>query len=201
MDAAYSQPPSAGEMGVVIIFPIVIAVVYVIAMWRVFTKAGQPGWACIIPIYNLYVLLQIIGRPGWWLLLYFIPGVNLVVSVINALDLAKAFGKSSMFGIFGLWLFGFIGYLMLGFGKDQYLGPNGMGTDSLSTVPPHAGEVTPMNKPPVTAQPVAEKPLIQDVTPMTPAATSSSDVTPVSPVPATTASGDTAPTEPTKPAA
>ena len=99
-----------------------LVVVFVMGMWRVFVKAGQPGWAVIIPIYNLYILLKIIGRPGWWLLFYLIPIVNIVVSLINAIDLAKAFGKSTVFGVFGLWLFAFVGYLILGFGSAKYIG-------------------------------------------------------------------------------
>lgn len=111
--------------GVWLLFWLVFAVVMVAAMWKVFTKAGQPGWAAIVPIYNYYVMLQIVGRPAWWLLLYFIPLVNFIVLIMVSLDMAKAFGKSEVFGIVGLILFSPIGYLMLGFGKDKYVGaPN-----------------------------------------------------------------------------
>lgn len=90
--------------------------------WKVFTKAGQPGWASLIPIYNAYILLKIVGKPGWWLLLFLIPIVNIVIAIIVALDLAKAFGKSTAFGI-GLVFFGFIFYPILGFGSATYQGP------------------------------------------------------------------------------
>ncbi|MEU4801837.1 DUF5684 domain-containing protein [Actinosynnema sp. NPDC023587] len=106
-----------------IIISLVIAVLMIAAMWKVFAKAGQPGWAAIIPIYNIYVLLKVAGRPGWWLILFIIPVVNLVMSVILALDVAKAFGKSGVFGFFGLWLFGIVGYPVLGFGSARYQGP------------------------------------------------------------------------------
>jgi hypothetical protein len=115
---------SSGDMnpGLVLLY-IAIILVYVIAMWRIFTKAKKPGWAALIPIYNAYVQLKIINRPGWWILLYFIPFVNLVVSIVVAVDLAKAFGKSTAFGVIGLWLFSIVGYLILGYGDAQYKMP------------------------------------------------------------------------------
>lgn len=94
----------------------------IIAFWRVFTKAGKPGWASIIPIYNLYVLLKIVGKPGWWVILYLIPLVNIVVHIIVAIDTARVFGKSTTFGVVGLWMFSLIGYAILGFGSARYLG-------------------------------------------------------------------------------
>jgi hypothetical protein len=101
------------------LFFIVVVVLYIAAYWRVYTKAGEPGWGSLIPIYNLYLLCKIAGRPGWWLLLYFIPFVNIGISLIVSLDLAKAFSKSSGFGV-GLWLLSFIFYPILGFGSAQY---------------------------------------------------------------------------------
>lgn len=100
----------------------VVVLLSLIAMWRIFEKAKKPGWAAIIPIYNIYVGLKIIGRPGWWLLLYLVPLVNIVVQIVVAIDTAKAFGKSATFGFFGLWLFSFIGFMILGFGDAKYKG-------------------------------------------------------------------------------
>jgi hypothetical protein len=103
---------------------ILIFVVLIIAgMWRMFVKAGKPGWAAIIPIYNIYVLLQIVGRPGWWLILFFIPIVNVVVALLVSIDLAKSFDKSAAWGIILLFIFNAIGYLILGFGDARYKGP------------------------------------------------------------------------------
>lgn len=93
-----------------------------IGLWFVFKKAGQPGWKGIIPIYNTYVLLKLVGRPGWWLILFFIPLVNVIMLLVLALDVAKAFGKGTAFAIFWLWLFPFVGYLILGFGDATYHG-------------------------------------------------------------------------------
>ncbi|MER5266135.1 DUF5684 domain-containing protein [Actinosynnema sp. NPDC002837] len=101
----------------------VIGLFLIVAMWKVFAKAGKPGWAAIIPLYNIYVQLKIVGRPGWWLILFFIPVVNIVISLLVAIDMAKSFGKGSGFGVVGLWLFGFVGYPMLAFGSATYRGP------------------------------------------------------------------------------
>lgn len=95
-------------------------VVFVIAsMWIVFEKAGHPGWAAIIPIYNIYIMLLIAGRPGWWLVLFLIPIVNIIVEVIISIDIARNFGKSTGFGI-GLLLLSFIFYPILAFGDATY---------------------------------------------------------------------------------
>lgn len=104
---------------------IVLAMVAIaiIGMWKVFVKAGQPGWACLIPIYNVYILLQIAGRPAWWLILYFVPLANIIVAAIVAMDIAKAFGQSAVFGFVLLFLLSGIGFLILGFGNARYLGP------------------------------------------------------------------------------
>ena len=92
-------------------------------LWKVFTKAGQPGWAALVPVYNLIVLLQIVGRPIWWFILFLIPLVGLVVAIIVAIDVAKSFGKGVGFGI-GIAFLGFIFYPILGFGDAQYVGPS-----------------------------------------------------------------------------
>jgi hypothetical protein len=108
------------------IFGLLIALVLIVAMWKVFTKAGQPGWASIIPIYNLYIWCKIVGRPWWWILLMLIPFVNFIVCIILCIDLAKSFGKGVGFGI-GLALLGIIFFPILGFGSAQYQGPSAGG--------------------------------------------------------------------------
>ncbi|MGA2182456.1 MAG: DUF5684 domain-containing protein [Bryobacteraceae bacterium] len=100
-----------------------VAVVFIIGYWKVFVKAGQPGWAILIPIYNIYILLKVAGRPGWWVLLFLIPFVNIVIMLLVAIDVAKSFGQSAVFGVVLLFLLSGIGYLVLGFGKYKYIGP------------------------------------------------------------------------------
>ena len=98
----------------------------VVSAWKVFKKAGVPGWAAIIPIYNEWKLLEIGGQPGWWAIVSIIPFIGIVTIVPIFLaykELAKRFGKSLSFAIFWLLLFGFIGYPILAFGKATYNSP------------------------------------------------------------------------------
>lgn len=90
-------------------------------IWKTFEKAGKPGWAAIVPIYNVWVMLQIAGKPGWWLLLMFIPLVNLVIAIMVSIAIAERFGKGTGFGL-GLAFLGFIFYPILGFGDATYSG-------------------------------------------------------------------------------
>ena len=105
--------------GITLIVNIAIALLMVISIWKVFIKAGQPGWAAIVPIYNMYVLLKIAGKPGWWILLLFVPVVNLVISIIALLGLAENFGKGAGFAI-GLLFLPIIFYPILAFGSATY---------------------------------------------------------------------------------
>jgi hypothetical protein len=98
-------------------------VVFVAAYWVIFQKAGKPGWAAIVPIYNIIVMLQIVNRPGWWFLLMLIPFVNFVVMILVMLDFAKAFGRSTAFGL-GLIFLAPIFFLILAFGGSRYVGIN-----------------------------------------------------------------------------
>lgn len=122
------------------LFSMVVIAVFVVSLWKIFVKMGKPGWAALIPFYNSYLLLTALGKPGWWLVLYFVPIANLVVVYIVSVALAKAFGKSTLFGILGLFLFGIVGYPMLAFGSAKYMG----GNVSASTPP-----TIPVSEPPL----------------------------------------------------
>jgi hypothetical protein len=101
-----------------------IVVFLIAAMWKLFEKAGQPGWAAIVPIYNTYIMLKIGGKPGWWLLLMFIPVVNIIFAVWMINMISKSFGKDEGFTV-GLVLLGIVFFPILGFGEARYLGPYG----------------------------------------------------------------------------
>jgi chromate transport protein ChrA len=102
-----------------IVFLAVIALL-IAARWRIFQKAGRPGWTSIVPIYSTIVLLEIVKRPTWWiLLLIFIPFVNVIIYLLVNIDLAKAFNKSEGFGV-GLSFLSFVFYPILGFGDAEY---------------------------------------------------------------------------------
>ena len=109
-----------GIVGIIVY--VAIFVVLIAAGWKLFTKAGKPGWAVLIPIYNIIVMLEIVGKPVWWIVLLLIPLVSLVIAIILCIELAKCFGKSAGYGI-GIALLGFIFIPMLAFGDAQYTAP------------------------------------------------------------------------------
>jgi hypothetical protein len=114
---------SGAALGFWLALYFVAVAVAIVAMWKLFTKAGEAGWKSLVPFYNTYTMFRIAGRNGWWFLLLGVPIVNFVLLVVLALDLAKHFGKSSLFAIFGLLIFPVVGYLMLAFGDAKYVGP------------------------------------------------------------------------------
>ena len=116
---AQSEDGAAGGFGAIIW--LLVAILVIAGMWKVFTKAGKPGWAAIIPIYNTIVLLQIAGKPVWWFLLFFIPVVNIVIAVLVMIGVAKAFGKGTGFAL-GLLFLSPIFIPILGFSDAQYTG-------------------------------------------------------------------------------
>lgn len=117
-----AEGPGGAAGGVILVVQLAVLVLAVAGMWKVFEKAGKPGWGAIIPIYNIVLLLEIVGKPIWWIILLFIPCVGIVITLILFLELAKCFGKGAGYGI-GLFLLGFIFFPMLGFGDAKYLGP------------------------------------------------------------------------------
>ena len=130
--AAFQEDTSPGEGaagligalfgGVFMLVALAVLVVVLVSLWKIFEKAGKPGWAGIVPIYNAIVLMEIVGRPVWWVVLMFVPCVSIVVGIILCIDLAKSFGKDVAYGI-GLALLGFVFFPMLAFGDARYVGP------------------------------------------------------------------------------
>ncbi len=115
-------PAAAMFSGVFMLVWLAFLVFVIAGMWKTFVKAGQPGWAAIIPIYNLVVLVQIVGRPLWWVIVMLIPCVNIIFFIILMNDLSKSFGQSLGFTI-GLIVLSFIFIPILGFGGARYVGP------------------------------------------------------------------------------
>lgn len=87
---------------------------------QTFAKAGMPRWGAFVPVYNLVLMLQVAQRPAWWLILFLIPGVNVIAAIVVSVDIAKVFGKGTGFGC-GLAFIGFVFYPILGFGDAVYL--------------------------------------------------------------------------------
>lgn len=105
-----------------LLFNIAVALIMVVSLWKIFTKAGKPGWASIIPIYNVIVILDIVKRPTWWVVLFFVPFVNIVIMFMVFYDLSKSFGKDIGYAI-GLTFVPIIFLPMLGLGKSTYTPP------------------------------------------------------------------------------
>ncbi len=114
----YAASAGGGASGII---SLILCLVIVVSFWKLFTKAGQPGWAAIIPIFNLYILCKIGGRPGWWVILMFIPLVNFIIWIVLSIDVAKKFGKGAGFGV-GIAFLSFIFVPILAFGDARYEG-------------------------------------------------------------------------------
>lgn len=107
---------------VMMVFYLAVLVLVIAGGWKTFAKAGKPGWAIIVPIYNVIVMLEIIGRPLWWIILMLIPFVNFIVAIVICVDMAKSFGRGIGTAL-GLIFLPFIFYPILGFGSAEYQGP------------------------------------------------------------------------------
>ncbi|GIL22095.1 MAG: hypothetical protein BroJett042_06080 [Bacteroidota bacterium] len=123
-DFNYDSGAATGIFGTFFILWLVVLVFYLFCMWKIFEKAGKPGWAAIIPIYNYIVLLEIVGKPVWWVILLLIPFVNIFVGFYIIHLLSKSFGHDIGFTLLLIFL-GFIGIPMLAFGSSKYVGPAG----------------------------------------------------------------------------
>jgi len=111
---------ASSSSGVVLaIIGLAVMLFELVAVWKVFTKAGRHGWAVLIPIYNGWTLCKAAKRPGWWVFLFLVPLLNIVIGFIVLIDLAKAFGKGTGFGVLS-YFFGFITMPILGFGSATY---------------------------------------------------------------------------------
>ena len=183
-DGLTTTSSSAAMDGAVLMIMLVVSgivfllsIVTMVGMWKAFAKAGKPGWAAIVPIYNNIVQLEIAGRPAWWVLLtMFVPIFGVWVAIVALIDLAKSYGKSGGFAAL-LILVPIVGWLILGFGKDKYLGPVAAGRTDFMPAP---------GAPVAYAQPVAPQ--------MPNAATDAAPVAPVTPV-----ANDQQPTPPQNP--
>jgi hypothetical protein len=133
--AQVTYEASGVGVGAILLWVAIVYALVVIPYWMIFTKAGQPGWPALIPIYSTYILLKVVGRPGWWLILYFIPFVNVVIYIIVSNDLSKSFGHGVGFTL-GLIFLSIIFLYILAFGGSTYRGPVGAIASSASPPPP-----------------------------------------------------------------
>ena len=117
-----SNAAAAGVLIVYYLIIIAVAVLVLVSWWKIFVKAGKPGWAAIVPFYNMYCMYSISFGNGWLFLLGFVPCVNIVVQIIMYVKLSQAFGKSGGYAV-GLIFLPVIFLPMLGFGDADYVGP------------------------------------------------------------------------------
>lgn len=104
-----------------IIVYLLIAAVIIVSYWKIYTKAGKPGWAAIVPIYNIIILLEIVKKPVWWVILFFIPCANIVAMVLVALEFVKVFGKPSWHAALMI-LVGIVYLPYIAFSDAKYVG-------------------------------------------------------------------------------
>ncbi|MBS1487685.1 MAG: signal peptidase I [Bacteroidetes bacterium] len=109
-------------LGIFAVIYVAIIVLMIVSMWKIFVKAGKPGWAAIIPIYNIIVLLEIVNKPIWWFILLIIPLVNFIILIILIHRLSLSFGQGVGFTLLLIFV-GIIGFPMLAFGDYKYVGP------------------------------------------------------------------------------
>lgn len=108
--------------GITLLIILIIEILILFATWKMYEKAGEAGWKCLIPIYNTYILYKIINGNGWTFLITLIPFIGWIYSIIVLNRLSKAFGHGIGFTL-GLIFFSPIFYLILGLGTDEYYGP------------------------------------------------------------------------------
>ncbi len=140
-DAMLGQAAAGGALFAFLLF-FAFIFLFVAGMWKVYAKAGAPGWGALVPVYNLYLLCRIAGRPGWWLVLFVLPIIGLIPAIVIPMDIARNFGKGIGFGL-GLMFFGFFFYPILGFGSSQYLPLESAAFDDGPTFTPDEHAATP----------------------------------------------------------
>jgi len=148
----------AAIFAVMLIPFLIISVILIISYWKIYEKAGKPGWASLIPIYNIIVLLEIVGKPTWWVILILFPCTAPIFGIWLTNLLSKSFGQSEGFTI-GLLLLGFVFYPVLAFGNYKYLGPSAKEAGGLRPADPSMGYRDPFNNtPPPTPPPAPPTP-------------------------------------------
>lgn len=116
---------AAGIGAGMIIFYLIVYAFIAFCLYKIFQKAGKENaWAAFIPIYNFVVLLEVIGKPIWWIVMLIIPCVNLYFLVMTYIELGKRFGKDTVWSVIFLLFLGIIGLPMLAFGDAQYTPPS-----------------------------------------------------------------------------
>lgn len=140
-----------------------IAIFLIVCEWKVYVKAGKPGWAAIIPIYNWIIMFEMAGKPAWWVIWMFIPIANLIVVIITMLEIGRRFGKSTVWSVFLLLIFSIVGWIILAFDNSVY-----SSDDAAAPINPPTPAV-PATDPPAPDLPPAEDLAAEAMPPVQPA--------------------------------
>src|SRR5690242_15241696 len=114
----YAPAEPSAAAGVIVLVIIATLVVSIASLWRLFESVGEPGWAAVVPVYNLVVTLRVAGMSAWWMLALLIPYVGVLAFLPVALAFAQRFGRGAGFGV-GIWLFPFIFFPILAFSAPR----------------------------------------------------------------------------------
>jgi hypothetical protein len=136
------ETTNSGAGGALILWYIVLYVIFALPLFFVFKKAGSDmAWGAFVPIFSIYVLLKVVGRPGWWLVLYIIPIVSLIILIIVWNDLSKSFGHGAGFTV-GLIFLPWIFLAILAWGSSTYRGPSAPSAGGMVAAPPPPPPIT-----------------------------------------------------------
>ena len=125
VDQTTNTAADGGMLSTMLVLIGAVYLFFLVATWKLYFKAGRPGWASLIPIYTTVVFCRICGRSGWLTLALMIPGVNVIVSIMLSVDLARVFGRGTGFAL-GLIFLSPIFFPILAFGSSRYVGrPSG----------------------------------------------------------------------------
>ncbi len=155
------------------ILSMTLSILMIVSLWKIFKKAGKPGWASIIPIYNIYIMCEIAEKEWWYVLLSCVPFANIYAMIVLYNGMAKRFGKSGGF-VAGMILLPVIFFPMLAFGKDAAIvnnqpntsNENNMADNTLganaAAVPNMNGQTMTSNEMVTPNNPVMSKPVMSN---------------------------------------
>lgn len=115
--AVSMQPQSGAPLVILMIISLLLSILLIVSMWKIYKKAGKPGWAAIVPVYNIIVLLEIAELPLWYIALFLVPFANIYAMFKIYIELAHKFGKSTGFGVASVF-FSVVCFPILAFNKN-----------------------------------------------------------------------------------
>lgn len=122
------------------IFFLILQVIHFLGTWKLYVKAGRKAWEAIVPVYNAIVLMKIINRPKWWVILLFVPIINLLMFPIVWVETIRSFGRNSRPETFlviltlGFYMF-YVNYVLnVEYVQDRNLNPRSKAGEWVSSI-------------------------------------------------------------------